>query len=533
MEQQQEPRPLGAASLDHPPPFFTTTPPSPAASSSTSFLSAFPSTLHSSAAYPLSAMNKLPEERSRVLVRTLACVLQKLTDVNRKLETPASQLITKFHASRPPSISVANYLERINKYAACSSECLVLALIYIDRLIQQSNFALTSLNIHRVLITAIMLAAKFFDDQYFNNLYYAKVGGVPCKEINSLEVEFLFLTNFSLHVTEDVFFRYFHELMNHAAHAACPSCGTHRSSLTNSGSSSSSSSSGRPHLHGVAAAAGGGGGGGGVMGFSRVPSPVYAQGLMGRASHGGSVSPVVVTPVEGPPSTQQQQQQQQQQQAQFTSYFSFEGAAAGATGGTKTPENPQAAHSSSFPHLQQQLQQQAAAQQQAQAQQRRQVLYAPVPVMHKPAPSHAYFPAVSPDGSGSSFWEHGGGGGVGGGGGGGAAVPVHHQQHYSVPLQMDMTTSTAASARQQHHQRMQGTHHHLASSMHHPSHAHAAHLAVQEQQQRLHQHQQQMQQYNSASSSSSSGVGTTSVGTRAASVCAQSYIHATQVLMHS
>eukprot|EP00624_Nannochloropsis_granulata_P007702 evm.model.NODE_9036_length_22116_cov_22.491907.7 len=187
-------------------------------------------------------MDKIPEERSRLLVRTLGCVLQKLVDVNRKLDPADSSsgsasagnapsasaavapALTKFHASRPPSISVAEYLERINTYASCSSECLVLALIYIDRLIQQSNFALTALNIHRVLITAIMLAAKFFDDQYFNNLYYAKVGGVPCKEINSLEVEFLFLTNFSLHVTEEVFFRYFHELMNHAAHAQCPSC---------------------------------------------------------------------------------------------------------------------------------------------------------------------------------------------------------------------------------------------------------------------------------------------------------------------
>lgn len=46
-----------------------------------------------------------------------------------------------------------------------------------------------------------MLAAKFFDDQYFNNAYYAKVGGVPCHEINSLEVEFLFMINFSLFVT--------------------------------------------------------------------------------------------------------------------------------------------------------------------------------------------------------------------------------------------------------------------------------------------------------------------------------------------
>lgn len=163
-------------------------------------------------------------EDSRDLVRTLACVLQKLVDVNRKLDSPGAQVITKFHASQSPGISISDYLERINKYASCSTECLVLALIYVDRLIQQSNFALTSLNVHRVIITSVMLAAKFFDDQYFNNKYYAKVGGVPCKEINSLEVEFLFLVNFSLHVTEEVYYRYFSELMNHAANSACPCC---------------------------------------------------------------------------------------------------------------------------------------------------------------------------------------------------------------------------------------------------------------------------------------------------------------------
>jgi len=35
---------------------------------------------------------------------------------------------------------------------------------------------------------SVMLAAKFFDDQYFNNAYYAKVGGVPANEMNTLEV---------------------------------------------------------------------------------------------------------------------------------------------------------------------------------------------------------------------------------------------------------------------------------------------------------------------------------------------------------
>ncbi len=30
----------------------------------------------------------------------------------------------------------------------------------------------------RLLITSIMTAAKFFDDKYYKNEYYAKVGGI-------------------------------------------------------------------------------------------------------------------------------------------------------------------------------------------------------------------------------------------------------------------------------------------------------------------------------------------------------------------
>ncbi len=72
---------------------------------------------------------------------------------------------------------------------------------------------------HRVVITAILLAAKFFDDAYYNNAYYAKVGGVLVSEMNSLEVEFLFRINFSLHVKPEVFEKYQDELVSHAVGA--------------------------------------------------------------------------------------------------------------------------------------------------------------------------------------------------------------------------------------------------------------------------------------------------------------------------
>lgn len=111
---------------------------------------------------------------------------------------------------------------RVHKYASCSNECFILALIYIDRLIQRSNFLLTELNVHRVVITSVLLAAKFFDDAYYNNAYYAKVGGVLVSEMNGLEVDFLFRINFSLHVTPDVFEKYRAELMMHSTTVQTP-----------------------------------------------------------------------------------------------------------------------------------------------------------------------------------------------------------------------------------------------------------------------------------------------------------------------
>lgn len=166
-------------------------------------------------------MDSRLDRTGKAIVPVLACVLNQLCARNDQLSLEP-KYVTKFHALRPPGITIRDYLERIAKYAACSGECFVLALVYIDRIIQSNpSFVVNSLNIHRLLITSVMISAKFFDDQYFNNAYYAKVGGVPCKEMNSLEVEFLFLTNFSLFVTYDTYKQYHTELRNHAMHSSC------------------------------------------------------------------------------------------------------------------------------------------------------------------------------------------------------------------------------------------------------------------------------------------------------------------------
>jgi len=163
-------------------------------------------------------MEPTPEEAAEgsILVKVLAAVLERLVNSNKLTARSDPGQLTKFHALKAPGIGVEAYLDRVHKYASCSNECFILALIYIDRLIERNNFLLTELNVHRVVITAILLAAKFFDDAYYNNAYYSKVGGVLVSELNGLEVDFLFRINFSLHVQPDVFEKYKAELVAHS-----------------------------------------------------------------------------------------------------------------------------------------------------------------------------------------------------------------------------------------------------------------------------------------------------------------------------
>ncbi|CAA3008776.1 cyclin-P3-1-like [Olea europaea var. sylvestris] len=145
-------------------------------------------------------------------------LLERAVQKNERIleATKMKDDITIFHGSRAPSLSICQYIDRIFKYSSCSPSCFVIAHIYVDRFVQRTNMFLTSLNIHRVIITSVMVAAKFIDDAFFNNAYYARVGGVSTAELNKLEMKFLFGLDFELHVTLQTFKRYCSRLAKEA-----------------------------------------------------------------------------------------------------------------------------------------------------------------------------------------------------------------------------------------------------------------------------------------------------------------------------
>eukprot|EP00357_Protocruzia_adherens_P029213 CAMPEP_0114986522 /NCGR_PEP_ID=MMETSP0216-20121206/8472_1 /TAXON_ID=223996 /ORGANISM="Protocruzia adherens, Strain Boccale" /LENGTH=175 /DNA_ID=CAMNT_0002348965 /DNA_START=517 /DNA_END=1044 /DNA_ORIENTATION=- len=160
-------------------------------------------------------MNTTPDELESIknIVKIIARILEEIISQTDQMPQ-ANRLITHFHASRQPAISIEDYLLRVVKYSGCSGECYLMALIYIDKLSEKNpQFIISSLNIHRLLLTSIMLAAKFHDDHYYNNEYYAKVGGITLREINALEAQFLHLVHWDLCIEADRFMRYKGELL--------------------------------------------------------------------------------------------------------------------------------------------------------------------------------------------------------------------------------------------------------------------------------------------------------------------------------
>uniref|UniRef100_A0A803LIG6 Cyclin n=2 Tax=Chenopodium quinoa TaxID=63459 RepID=A0A803LIG6_CHEQI len=99
------------------------------------------------------------------MITYLSSLLQRVAesnDITRRLEP---QKVSVFHGLTRPTISIQSYLERIFKYANCSPSCFVVAYVYLDRFTQrQPLLPINSYNVHRLLITSVMISAKFMDD---------------------------------------------------------------------------------------------------------------------------------------------------------------------------------------------------------------------------------------------------------------------------------------------------------------------------------------------------------------------------------
>lgn len=65
------------------------------------------------------------------------------------------------------------------------------------------------------MLTAILVGTKFYDDIFYDNNLYSRVGGISNPELNFLERRFLYLSNFEIAVSPENYQNYVQNLVGH------------------------------------------------------------------------------------------------------------------------------------------------------------------------------------------------------------------------------------------------------------------------------------------------------------------------------
>ena len=86
------------------------------------------------------------------------------------------------------------------KYTECENNTLIVAYLYIIKLIQKENFVLGINNVSRLLLGAVVLAKKFLEDIKYDNSYYCNIGGISNEELNMIEYSIFTRIDFNLNL---------------------------------------------------------------------------------------------------------------------------------------------------------------------------------------------------------------------------------------------------------------------------------------------------------------------------------------------
>ncbi|RDW84626.1 hypothetical protein BP6252_02216 [Coleophoma cylindrospora] len=147
------------------------------------------------------------------MVILIANMISELIQTNDALPLRTG-VLTRFHSRTPPGISVMDYLQRLAKHATLTPPLLLSMVYYIDRLCSlYPAFTITTLTVHRFLITAATVAAKGLSDSFWNNATYARVGGVKVAELGLLELDFLYRVDWKIVPNPEVLVDYYQGLV--------------------------------------------------------------------------------------------------------------------------------------------------------------------------------------------------------------------------------------------------------------------------------------------------------------------------------
>ena len=147
-------------------------------------------------------------------IEIISDLFNNICQENKIKKKKNNPLIKSFISNNIPSICIKDYLFRLIKHSQVNVSTIILILIYIDRICKINHFFLTYYNIHKLLLAGFILAVKYNEDYYYSMIFYSRVGGVTIGELNKLEFEFFLLIRYNLYVNENLYDKYYNDLMS-------------------------------------------------------------------------------------------------------------------------------------------------------------------------------------------------------------------------------------------------------------------------------------------------------------------------------
>ena len=138
------------------------------------------------------------------IIQFISSNMLSIVDKNKKNKKKQSKGVNEpLYSRKIPNLSLEKFLVRIVKYTEAENNTLIVAYLYIIKLIEKENFILSINNMYRLLLGSVVLAKKVMEDICCQNSYYCEIGGLSLQELNMIEFSLFVRINFEVNVKKE------------------------------------------------------------------------------------------------------------------------------------------------------------------------------------------------------------------------------------------------------------------------------------------------------------------------------------------
>jgi len=113
----------------------------------------------------------------------------------------------------PETDTIYKFLAMIFKAERLDAECGIMCLAYIERMITLTGLTMDPMNWRRIVLSALILASKVWEDQSVWNVDFLPVfDNLTAHDLNKLERQFLALLQYNVSLTASLYAKYYFEL---------------------------------------------------------------------------------------------------------------------------------------------------------------------------------------------------------------------------------------------------------------------------------------------------------------------------------